>query len=103
MKEHWAGLELGQRPFRDAAPFYAEYRYRPSEEFARLLATHLDWSRDDRVLDLGAGPAHVSTLLAPYAREVVVMEPDEAMLDEGRKRAASAGVKNLSFVLGGSD
>jgi SAM-dependent methyltransferase len=60
-------------------------------------------SHDDRVLDLGAGPAHVSTLLAPYVKEVVVMEPEEAMLDEGRKRAASAGFDNLSFVLGGSD
>jgi SAM-dependent methyltransferase len=103
MKDHWAGLEPGQRPFRDAAPFYAQYRYRPSEEFARLLTAHLDWSQSDRVLDLGAGPAHVSTLLAPYVREVVVMEPDETMLEEGRKRAASVGVENLSFVLGGSD
>src|SRR3712207_147057 len=99
----WAGLEHGERPFRQAAPFYAEYRYRPSADFALLLATHLRWSRDDRVLDLGAGPAHVSTLLAPYVREVVVMEPEEAMLDEGRDRAVSGGFDNLSFVLGGSD
>jgi predicted nicotinamide N-methyase len=54
------GLKPAERPFRDAAWFYAEYRYRLSEAFARLLAGHLDWSRSDRVLDLGAGPAHVS-------------------------------------------
>ena len=35
--------------------------------------------------------------------EVVVMDPEEAMLDEGRRLAAAAGVTNLSFVLGGSD
>jgi SAM-dependent methyltransferase len=103
MKDRWTGLKPGERPFREAALFYGEYRYRPSKEFARLLATHLGWSPDDRLLDLGAGPAHVSTLFAPYVREVVVMEPEEAMLDEGRKRAASAGVENLSFVRGGSD
>jgi SAM-dependent methyltransferase len=103
MKDRWAGLEPGERPFREAAQFYAEYRYRPSEEFARLLAIHLGWSPDDRVLDLGAGPAHVSTLFAPYVGAVVVMEPEEAMLDEGRKRAAAAGFDNLSFVLGASD
>jgi len=55
------------------------------------------------VLDLGAGPAHVSLLLARYVREVVVLEPEEAMLDEGRQRAATASVANLTFVLGGSD
>jgi ubiquinone/menaquinone biosynthesis C-methylase UbiE len=103
MKDRWTGLEPDQRPFRQAASFYAEHRYRPSEEFVRLLASHLDWSRDDRVLDLGAGPAHVSMLVAPYVREVVVIEPEETMLDEGRKRAAKADLGNLSFVLGGSE
>src|SRR5215213_2664483 len=103
MEDRWAGLGHGERPYREAAPFYAEYRYKPSQQFARLLATHLGWSDDDRVLDLGAGPAHVSMLLAPYVGEVVAMEPEEAMLDEGRKRAAAAGVENLSFVGGGSD
>jgi ubiquinone/menaquinone biosynthesis C-methylase UbiE len=62
----------------------------------------MGWLPDDRVLDLGAGPAHVSTLFAPYAGDVVAMEPDEAMLEEGRRRAASAGVENLTFVHGGS-
>jgi SAM-dependent methyltransferase len=94
-------MAAGARPFGAAAWFYAEYRYRPSDEFVRLLATHLGWSKSDRVLDLGAGPAHVSVQLGPYVGEVVVMDPEEAMLEEGRRRAA--GVDNLSFVLGGSD
>ena len=93
----------GERPFRDAAWFYAEYRYRPSEAFARLLAGHLGWSRSDRVLDLGAGPAHVSLRLAPFVGEVVVMDPEPAMIEEGRRRAAAAEIDNLSFVVGGSD
>ncbi|HYY07300.1 MAG TPA: class I SAM-dependent methyltransferase, partial [Actinomycetota bacterium] len=101
--EAWTGLGPGQRPFRDAAWFYAEYRYRPTEAFVRLLATHLGWSASDRVLDLGAGPAHVSLRLAPFVGEVVVMDPEEAMIDEGRRRAASAAADNLSFVVGGSD
>lgn len=99
----WTGLQPGQRPFSEAAWFYAEYRYRPSEAFARLLAAHLGWSTSDHVLDLGAGPAHVSLLLAPFVGEVVVMDPEEAMIEEGRRRAAAAEVDNLTFLLGGSD
>ena len=99
----WKGLKAGERPFREAAWFYAEYRYRPSEAFARLLASHLDWSRSDRVLDLGAGPAHVSLRLVPFVAEVVVMDPEEAMIEEGRRRTAAAGVDNLSFVTASSD
>lgn len=102
-RELWNGLEPGQRPFEEAAWFYAEYRYRPSEAFARLLAAHLGWSASDRVLDLGAGPAHVSLRLAPFVGEVVVMDPEEAMIEEGRRRAAAAGVGNVTFLHGGSD
>jgi SAM-dependent methyltransferase len=103
MKDRWTGLKPGERPFRDAAWFYAEYRYRPSEEFVRLLADNLGWTRSDRVLDLGAGPAHVSLRLAPFVGEVVVMDPEPAMIEEGRRRAGAAGIGNLSFVAGGSD
>jgi len=103
MKDRWKGLKPGERPFRDAAWSYAEYRYRPSEAFVRLLASHLGWSKSARILDLGAGPAHVSLRLAPFAGEVVVMDPEEAMIEEARERAAAAQVDNLSFVVGGSD
>ena len=103
MKDRWKGLKPGERPFRDAAWSYAEYRYRPSEAFVRLLASHLGWSKSARILDLGAGPAHVSLRLAAFAGEVVVMDPEEAMIEEARERAAAAQVDNLSFVVGGSD
>ncbi len=103
VNDRWTGLRAGQRPFRDAAWFYAEYRYRPSEAFVRLLAGQLGWSCSDRVLDLGAGPAHVSLRLAPYVGEVVVMDPERAMIEEGRRRAAAAEIDNLSFIVGGSD
>jgi SAM-dependent methyltransferase len=103
MHDRWDGLPPGQRPFREAAWIYAEYRYRPTGALARLLAAHLVWSSADRVLDLGAGPAHVSLVLAPYVGEVDVMDLEEAMIEEGRRRAADAGVADLSFVVGGSD
>src|SRR5581483_7027069 len=50
------------RPFRGAAWFYAEYRYRPAREFCRLLAQRLGWGPSTTVLDLGAGPAQVGNL-----------------------------------------
>ena len=99
----WTGLKAGERPYEPAAWFYGKYRYRPSRPFVRALAEHLGWSDSDRVLDLGAGPAHLSLQLAPLVGEVTVMEPERAMLDEGRRRAADAGVRDLRFVEGGSD
>ncbi len=101
--DRWTGLKPTERPFRDGAWFYSEYRYRPSEAFLRQLAGHLGWSSSDRVLDLGAGPAHVSLRLAPLVGEVVVMDPEDAMIEEGRRRADAAEIDNLSFIVGGSD
>jgi SAM-dependent methyltransferase len=99
----WQGIAPGERPFHDAAWHYAEYRYRPAEAFLRLLAAHLGWSSSDRILDLGAGPAHLSLPLARFVDEVVAMDPEEAMIEEGRRRATDAAVENVSFIVGGSD
>lgn len=103
MPDPWAGLRPGERPYRGAAWFYAEYRDRPSAAFAERLARELGWTPSDRILDLGAGPAQVSVVLAPFVGEVVAMDPEPDMLEEGRRRAAAAGVDNVTFVLGGSD
>jgi SAM-dependent methyltransferase len=97
------GLQPGDRPYAGTAWFYAEYRDRPSVEFAELLARRLGWSRSDRILDLGAGPAQVSLRLAPFVREVIAMDPERDMLEEGRRRTNDAGISNVSFVEGGSD
>jgi ubiquinone/menaquinone biosynthesis C-methylase UbiE len=103
MPEAWTGLRPEERPYAGTAWFYAEYRDRPSPEFAEALARTLGWSSSDRILDLGAGPAHVSLLLAPFVGEVIAMDPEPDMLEEGRRRAQAAGIDNVSFIVGGSD
>ena len=75
--DRWRGLKPGERPYEAAAWFYGEYRYRPSLTFVRALAEHLGWSKADRVLDLGAGPAHISVQVASLVGEVTVMELSE--------------------------
>jgi hypothetical protein len=99
----WQGLAPGERPFLGAARHYAAFRYRPADAFLRLLAAHLGWSSSDRILDLGAGPAHISLPLAGVVGEVVAMDPEEAMIEEGRRLAAAEAVENVSFVVGGSE
>ena len=53
-----------------------------------------------RVLDLGAGPGHVSLLLAEMVGptgEVVGVEADERMLGHAEERRAAAGVGNVRY------
>jgi SAM-dependent methyltransferase len=93
----------GTRPYAGAAWYYAEYRPRVSKAFIALLAEQLSWSRTHRVLDLGAGPAHLSLLVAPLVAEVVAIEPEPDMLAEGERRARAVAANNITFVHASSD
>jgi SAM-dependent methyltransferase len=100
--EGYRGTE-GTRPYAGAGWYYAEYRENISREFLGWLAARLGWGPGDRVLDLGAGPAPLSILTAPHVAEVVAVDPEPDMLDEGRRRARAAGIGNITFVLASSD
>lgn len=84
-----------------AAWFFAEYRARPQPAFVERLVERLRLSKQDRVLDLGAGAAAIALLLAPSVREVVVVDQRADVLVEGAERAARAGVDNVRFIEGG--
>jgi SAM-dependent methyltransferase len=93
----------GTRPYAGAGWYYAEYRPRVSAEFIAQLAGHLGWKRQDRVLDLGAGPAQLALRVAPLVAEVVAVDPEPDMLSEGERRVRAAGLRNLTFILASSD
>jgi len=93
----------GTRPYAGAGWYYAEYRQRVSTEFILLLAARLGWTRDERVLDFGAGPGQLALLVAPVVAEVVAVEPEPDMLAEGQRRARALGANNVTFIAATSD
>jgi hypothetical protein len=50
-------------PYREAAWFYADHRYRVSAAFVRALLECVKLRPVDRVLDLGSGPAMLAQQL----------------------------------------
>lgn len=93
----------GARPYEGSAWHYAEYRPRPSDAFVRLLVSHLAWTNDDRILDLGSGPGQIALEVAPYVGEVLAVDIEQDMVDEGRRRADGCGIVNARFLRGSSD
>ncbi len=53
-----------------------------------------------RALDVGCGPGTVAVDLAPYAAEVVGLDPDGEMLAEAAAYAGRRGVRNVHWVRG---
>ncbi|HXG03346.1 MAG TPA: class I SAM-dependent methyltransferase, partial [Candidatus Binatia bacterium] len=51
------------------------------------------------VLDVGTGRGRLALALAPACRRVVGVDRDAASIDEARRRARQAGLRNVEFVV----
>lgn len=54
--------------------------------------------RRSTVLDVGAGPGRFTLALAPHVAAVTAVDPARALLDTCRRRAARAGLANVTAV-----
>lgn len=92
------GWQWDESLYLGSAPYYVRGRppYAPglAETVRRILA--LDGQ--GRLLDVGCGPGVVTLPLAQLFAEVVGLDPDPGMLAEGARRAADAGVQNITWV-----
>jgi ubiquinone/menaquinone biosynthesis C-methylase UbiE len=88
--------------FSGTAWYYARYRPGYSHELFRLLYEKFSLNRSSRVLDLGCGTGQIALPMAPYVGEVIAVDPQEEMLAEARSQAATAGIKNISWLSGES-
>jgi SAM-dependent methyltransferase len=79
----------------------AHYRYgRPpySPQLEAALADELGLDGSGRLLDGGSGPGILTVRLAHLFEEAVGLDPDAAMLAEGRRVAAERGIANIRWV-----
>jgi SAM-dependent methyltransferase len=94
--------------FRAAAPHYLAGRtpYPPRLIECVAMLTGLacpDLARTGRVLDLGCGPGQLALAFAPFAAEVLAVDPEPEMLHLARAAAGDAAIRFLqasSYDLG---
>jgi SAM-dependent methyltransferase len=84
--------------YQGAAAHYRRGRPPYSPELEAVLAKELDLDGTGRLLDAGCGPGILTVRLAHLFDEAVGLDPDPAMLAEGRRVAEERGIRNLRWV-----
>ena len=86
--------------FSEKAGAYDDSKSDEYQACADLVVAYADPDPDDIVLDLGAGTGAISLALTPDAEQVLARDISEGMMDEGRHKAAAAGLSNVEFAYG---
>ena len=71
-----------------------------STEYLEWVVSRLTLDPSFDVLDVAAGTGHLGRAIAPRVRRVVAVDLTPAMLAEGRREAAKAGLPNIVFEHG---
>jgi ubiquinone/menaquinone biosynthesis C-methylase UbiE len=88
--------------FAGTAWYYARYRPAYPNEVISLLRSSFNLTKKSCVLDLGCGTGQVALPMAPYVSQIIALDPQQAMLEEGRQAAKSKDITNITWLKGES-
>jgi SAM-dependent methyltransferase len=81
-----------------AAVHYRDGRPPYSPELEALFAAELGLDGSGRLLDVGCGPGILTVRLAHLFEGAVGLDPDPAMIAEGRRAARERGTANITWI-----
>jgi SAM-dependent methyltransferase len=91
-------MSYDPRIYEGAAAHYRRGRPAYSPQLEAVLTEELDLDGIGRLLDAGCGPGILTVRLAHLFEELVGLDPDPAMLAEGRRVAQERGIANIRWV-----
>lgn len=92
------GWQWDESLYLGSAPYYVRGRPPYAPALAETLRRILSLDGQGRLLDVGCGPGVMTLPLAHCFTEAVGLDPDPGMLAEGARRAAAAGIENITWM-----
>ena len=83
--------------FRSAAAYYSRYRVPYPKRLLAQLNVDANLGCDALVVDLATGPGRLGLALAPSVHEVVAVDVELEMLEEGMRAARGRGIDNVKW------
>jgi SAM-dependent methyltransferase len=89
---------MDSSPFAGTARYYAQFRPPYAQAAIDYIIATFGLGDGARSLDLGCGPGTIAIPLSRSVAEVVAVEPDAGMMEEGRRLAAERWRMNIQWV-----
>src|SRR5215469_12739332 len=89
---------LDASPFAGTAPYYDRFRAPYAQAAINFIIECYSLSKRERALDLGCGPGTIAIPLSYTVGEVVAVDADADMIEEGKRLAASRGRQNIQWL-----
>jgi SAM-dependent methyltransferase len=96
---HPLGVSYDPTIYQGAAAHYRYGRPAYSRQLEAVLTEELHLDGSGRLLDAGCGPGILTVRLAHLFEQAVGLDPDPAMLAEGRRVAQERGLTNIRWIV----
>ncbi|WP_409298806.1 class I SAM-dependent methyltransferase [Peribacillus sp. SCS-26] len=75
----------GQDLFKGSAAYYSKYRPLYPSSLVRFLVDKFNLNGEQKVLDLGCGPGHLSIRLSDWCHKIVGIDTEPEMIEEAKR------------------
>ncbi len=88
--------------FSNTSWFYARYRPGYPDKVFEILRDYFSLNGSQKVLDLGCGTGQIALKIAPLVNEILAVDPQDGMLQEGISLSDKSGIGNVRWHKGDS-
>jgi ubiquinone/menaquinone biosynthesis C-methylase UbiE len=91
-------MQNSQKLFNNTSKYYSRYRLGFPNDFLVLMLEDLGIKKFNRLLDVGCGTGQLSFPLSNYFKEVIAIDINEEMINEGIRVSKEKHISNIEFL-----